>query len=101
MEIETVVHHLNVFESMQCSTNNTSARSLSIPDPISLSDFLLLAVLGKGSYAKVVLVRKVDTGQVFAMKILKKSKMTTPAKLTHVKMERDILVCLNTLLSSN
>lgn len=39
---------------------------------IKLNDFLLLTVLGKGSYAKVVLVKTKDSGEIFAMKILKK-----------------------------
>jgi serine/threonine protein kinase len=29
-------------------------------------------VIGKGSYGKVVLVKKIDSGEIFAMKILKK-----------------------------
>jgi hypothetical protein len=32
----------------------------------------MLTVIGKGGYAKVVLVKKNDNDQIFAMKILKK-----------------------------
>ena len=39
---------------------------------VTLDNFVMLTVIGKGSYAKVTLVRKKDTGEVFAMKILKK-----------------------------
>ena len=41
---------------------------------LSLDAFNMLSVIGKGSYAKVVLVRKKgeDNDRVYAMKILKK-----------------------------
>ncbi len=32
----------------------------------------MLKVLGKGGYAKVLLVKHIETGQLYAMKILKK-----------------------------
>ncbi|KAL7065328.1 hypothetical protein AAHC03_04685 [Spirometra sp. Aus1] len=58
-------------------------------------DFTLLKVLGKGGYGKVFLARKisgVDSGQVFAMKVLKKASIVTSAKDTaHTKTERNIL----------
>jgi serine/threonine protein kinase len=38
----------------------------------SLEDFLLLTVIGKGAYAKVVLVRRIRDEKVLALKIIKK-----------------------------
>lgn len=38
----------------------------------SLKDFTLLSVIGKGTYAKVLLVRSKKDHQVYAMKALKK-----------------------------
>ena len=37
-----------------------------------LDNFTMLTVIGKGGYAKVVLVKKNDDGEIYAMKILKK-----------------------------
>lgn len=55
-------------------------------------DFQLLKVLGKGGYGKVFLARKIDTGQTYAMKVLKKASIVTNAKDTaHTKSERNIL----------
>lgn len=58
-------------------------------------DFQLLKVLGKGGYGKVFLVKKVsrkDSGQVFAMKVLKKATLIRNQKDTaHTKAERNIL----------
>jgi len=39
---------------------------------ISINDFQLISVIGRGSFGKVYLVRKKDSGLPFAMKILKK-----------------------------
>ncbi len=43
------------------------------PEQMTLDNFTMLSVIGKGSYAKVLLVRKKgEDGTVYAMKILKK-----------------------------
>lgn len=42
---------------------------------ISKDDFYILKVIGRGSFGKVYLVRKKDTGQPYAMKILKKDQL--------------------------
>ena len=39
---------------------------------ISINDFQLISVIGRGSFGKVYLVKKKDSGLPFAMKILKK-----------------------------
>ena len=47
----------------------------------------------KGDFVlQVRLVQKVDTGHVYAMKILRKSDMVMKEQLAHVRAERDILV---------
>ena len=52
---------------------------------IGLDNFNMLSVIGKGSYAKVVLVKKKDgDGRVFAMKILKKKFIAKKKQETHV-----------------
>lgn len=42
---------------------------------ISKDDFYILKVIGRGSFGKVYLVRKKDTGIAYAMKILKKDQL--------------------------
>lgn len=42
---------------------------------VSLDDFHTLSFIGKGNYAKVILVRKKLNGKVYALKILKKRKL--------------------------
>jgi len=55
-------------------------------------DFLPLRVIGKGAFGEVRLVQKVDTGHVYAMKVLKKMDMVDKDQVAHVRAERDILV---------
>lgn len=59
---------------------------------VTLDDFTLLTVLGKGTYAKVVLVRKKDNEKIYAMKIIKKSRIMKPKHEEHVYNERNILI---------
>lgn len=51
----------------------------------------MLSVIGKGSYAKVILVRRKDTGQLLAIKSMKKKYIEQKNQVKRVMMERDIL----------
>jgi len=55
----------------------------------------MLKIIGKGSYAQVILVRKLDTNKVYAMKILKKKRMKKLKQKWNVVIERNILVGIN------
>ena len=60
--------------------------------PVNLGSFYTISVVGKGSYAKVILVKKKDTGKYYAMKVLKKQNIEKKRQENHVKTERNILV---------
>lgn len=45
------------------------------------NDFQLLKVIGRGGFSKVFLVRKKDSGLLFAMKVMQKSFIMTDGKL--------------------
>ena len=60
-------------------------------EKVTIDDFELLKVLGKGSFGKVMQVKKKDTGDIFAMKILQKDKVLEKHQLEHTKAERHIL----------
>lgn len=64
---------------------------------LTLDKFNMLSVIGKGSYAKVVLVKKKgeDSEKVYAMKILKKKYIEKRKQENHVMTERNILVGMN------
>lgn len=69
--------------------------SLGQSEPVSQDDFNILKVIGKGSFGKVLLVSKKDTGQPYAMKVLKKEALVKRNQVQHTKAERRILRTCN------
>ncbi|TPX56019.1 hypothetical protein PhCBS80983_g04854 [Powellomyces hirtus] len=62
---------------------------------LKIDDFELLKVIGKGSFGKVMQVRKRDTNRIYAMKILRKSHIVERAEVAHTLAERTVLAKLN------
>lgn len=58
---------------------------------VNVEDFDLLKVLGKGSFGKVMMVRKKDTKTIYAMKTLRKAALVKRNQLLHTRTERSIL----------
>eukprot|EP00357_Protocruzia_adherens_P027917 CAMPEP_0115011738 /NCGR_PEP_ID=MMETSP0216-20121206/24250_1 /TAXON_ID=223996 /ORGANISM="Protocruzia adherens, Strain Boccale" /LENGTH=349 /DNA_ID=CAMNT_0002380521 /DNA_START=159 /DNA_END=1208 /DNA_ORIENTATION=- len=58
---------------------------------VTMEDFTLLKVIGKGSYGKVFQVKKGDTNAIYAMKALKKSTLRKRNQIEHTKTERNIM----------
>jgi len=58
---------------------------------VGLEDFDLLKVLGKGGFGKVMLVRKKNTNDIYAMKVLKKEAVIRRNQVVHTKTETHIL----------
>jgi len=63
-------------------------------EKVRLDDFELLKVLGRGSFGKVMQVKKKSNGKVYAMKILKKRAIIARNQVEHTKAERKILQAL-------
>jgi len=58
---------------------------------VSINDFQTIRLLGKGEYGKVLLVRKIDSGELFALKIMKKKLIQDKNQIEHTKSERSVL----------
>lgn len=58
---------------------------------VTKDDFELLTVIGKGSFGKVMQVKKKDTGKIYAMKVLRKEAIIARKQVTHTKAEKSIL----------
>jgi len=64
-------------------------------ESIGLDSFEMLKVIGRGSFGKVMQVRKKGETTIYAMKILKKKAIIQRNQLEHTKAERKILEALN------
>ncbi|GAA6033964.1 hypothetical protein JCM8097_000431 [Rhodosporidiobolus ruineniae] len=58
---------------------------------LTIDDFELLKVIGKGSFGKVMQVRKKDTGRIYAMKTIRKAHIVSRSEVTHTLAERTVL----------
>ncbi|OVA03954.1 Protein kinase domain [Macleaya cordata] len=58
---------------------------------MGVDDFDLLTIIGRGAFGEVRICREKTTGQVYAMKKLKKSEMLRRGQVEHVKAERNLL----------
>jgi len=62
---------------------------------LSIEDFDLLKVIGKGSFGKVMQVMKKDTKQIYALKTLRKHHIISRMEVTHTMAERTVLARIN------
>ncbi|GMN53070.1 hypothetical protein TIFTF001_022209 [Ficus carica] len=58
---------------------------------ICADDFDLLTIIGRGAFGEVRLCREKKSGNIYAMKKLKKSEMLSRGQVEHVRAERNLL----------
>eukprot|EP01103_Thecamoeba_quadrilineata_P008579 TRINITY_DN18314_c0_g1_i1.p1 TRINITY_DN18314_c0_g1~~TRINITY_DN18314_c0_g1_i1.p1 ORF type:complete len:442 (-),score=107.60 TRINITY_DN18314_c0_g1_i1:55-1380(-) len=73
------------------SATATSASSSDKPKELTMDDFQILKVIGKGSFGTVYQVLKKDTQKIYAMKVLNKKAIMDRHELEHTKAEKNIL----------
>lgn len=64
---------------------------ISAPITLSTDDFRIEKMIGKGSFGKVFLVTKKDSGVLYAMKVLRKEMIERRNQIMHTQAERSIL----------
>lgn len=65
-------------------------------EPLDIDSFDLLKVIGKGSFGKVMQVRKKDTQRIYALKTIRKAHIASrPGEITHILAERTVLALVN------
>lgn len=62
---------------------------------LNMDDFDLLKVVGKGSFGKVMQVRKKDTGRIYALKTIRKAHIISRSEVAHTLAERSVLAQIN------
>ena len=60
-------------------------------EKVSLDDFEILCLVGKGAYGKVHQVRKKNDGRIFAMKVMRKEMLIRTNNVSYTITERNIL----------
>jgi ankyrin repeat protein len=87
---------LQVPKSRTKSLSQNPRRESETPNiKISPQDFRGLVQLGKGSFGEVYLVEKIDTGQQYALKVLRKDKVLGNNLVRYAFTERNILSAIN------
>jgi serine/threonine protein kinase len=71
-----------VFTLRMCNRTNRS---------YSMDQFRVIKPLGRGFYGKVSLVEKLDTGELFALKTVRKRLLLECGQLGQIQIERDLL----------
>ncbi|KAH6685962.1 kinase-like domain-containing protein [Plectosphaerella plurivora] len=62
---------------------------------LKLEEFELLKVVGKGSFGKVMQVRKKDTNRIYALKTIRKAHIISRSEVAHTLAERSVLAQIN------
>lgn len=58
---------------------------------LTVSDFLLVSMIGKGGYGEVFLARKKDNNEVLALKRMSKKMLFRKNQVTSIKVEREVM----------
>ncbi|ETV94244.1 AGC protein kinase, variant [Aphanomyces invadans] len=84
-------HNVNVVDKF-LNRNHVPGRTVPVKkSSMTVDDFDLLKVLGKGAFGKVLLVRRKSTGATYAMKVLKKEHVVAKSQVEHTRTERKLL----------
>lgn len=83
-----VITHVETKESAAAAAAAGGQRKL------GPNDFEMLRVVGQGAFGKVFQVRKRDTGEVFAMKVMKKDRILEKDHGDYVRAERNVLTAV-------
>ena len=79
-------------ETSEALLGERKATSQVTKTAITLEDFEVLRVIGKGSFGKVFLVQRRDEkGTIYAMKVLKKDFVKQRRQIEHTRTERKVL----------
>ncbi|XP_070522322.1 atypical protein kinase C isoform X2 [Cardiocondyla obscurior] len=77
-------------EELPLDTLNEGDNSNDMQRQYSLNDFELIRVIGRGSYAKVLMVELKRTKRIYAMKVIKKSLVTDDEDIDWVQTEKHV-----------
>ncbi|XP_036369528.1 protein kinase C iota type isoform X4 [Octopus sinensis] len=93
--LESVKNESSNEETSPAQTPSTEYAKVELDDgmergQISLDDFTLLRVIGRGSYAKVLMVEQKVTKRIYAMKVIKKAMFNDEEDIDWINTEKHV-----------
>uniref|UniRef100_A0A3P9PEN0 protein kinase C n=1 Tax=Poecilia reticulata TaxID=8081 RepID=A0A3P9PEN0_POERE len=91
IQVRSVTNHHNLSEpakNQSCPAHGQGTGKS--PTSLGLADFDLLRVIGRGSYAKVLLVQLKKTERIYAMKVVKKELVNDDEDIDWVQTEKHV-----------
>ena len=83
-------------ENSKVNSSNPLTAEINLEElKINPTSFICLALLGRGSFGEVYLVKKIDTNMLYAMKILSKSRIKSQNLFKYAMAERNVLSLTN------
>ncbi|KAM9337232.1 serine/threonine-protein kinase greatwall [Symphorus nematophorus] len=71
--------------------SGTNDKTVEVPKPPSIEDFIVLKPISRGAFGKVYLARKKCNARLYAIKVMKKADMVDKNMTGQMKAERDAL----------
>lgn len=81
----------NVLDDVTLSEKTVTCNNGVVKKSLGVEDFEVLKLVGQGTFGKVYQVRKRDTLQIYAMKVIRKDRVIEKNHVEYMKAERDIL----------
>lgn len=88
---DSIIHNTKNEANNPVLTKSKSVVQKKRKKEISLDDFEILCVIGRGSFGKVMKVRDLDTGEIFAMKAIKKAAIIESNMVESTRNEQLIM----------
>ncbi|ORX77097.1 kinase-like protein [Basidiobolus meristosporus CBS 931.73] len=88
---------LSISEELSSDESLTTSLAATMGAKLTLEDFHLIKVIGKGCMGKVLLVREYATGKLLALKAISKEWVILHREVEHTKSERNILATVTSV----
>ena len=75
---------------VSADSEGAAAQGQANKNVVKLSDFDMIKVIGRGSYAKVLMVELKSTKRIYAMKVIKKELVTDDEDIDWVQTEKHV-----------
>ncbi|CAN7051145.1 unnamed protein product [Brassica oleracea var. botrytis] len=82
---------VDLVECLEGESSDSEKAVEKVSGVVGIEDFEVLKVVGQGAFGKVYQVRKKESSEIYAMKVMRKDKIMEKNHAEYMKAERDIL----------